>query len=345
MEKGSTPLNEDSNPFFSWRCPMRAMKAIVVKEIGSFEVESINLREIEDHEVLILVQVTGLCRTDLKIVEEGHRDLILPRIPGEEVVGTILEKGEGVSGFEAGQRVYVYPGIWCGSCPACRMGAENLCTHMEIMGFHRHGGFAQVVIAPAQSLIPVSSEIALEEAVFAEPLSCCLNALEQAGEMEGKRVAIWGAGPAGTLLFRAVLAGGGLPCCIEPDPWRRGLIDGVWPVPERFFDVCLVAVGKEEAYQEALAHLAPRGTLVVFSGLSPAKEHQPLSLNQIHYGEHKVVGAYGCCYRHGVEALDQITRRTIAVGDLVSHRLSLWELEKGLKIVKQRQGMKVLLYP
>lgn len=324
---------------------MKAVKAIVVKEVGSFEVESIPLREIEDLEVLIQVRVTGLCRTDLKIVEEGHRDLILPRVPGEEVVGTILEKGAGVSGFEAGQRVYVYPGTWCGTCPACRMGAENLCSQMKIMGFHRHGGFAQVVIAPVQSLIPVAAEIHLEEAVFAEPLSCCLNALEQAGEMEGKKVAIWGAGPAGTLLYRAVLALGGFPVGIEPDRRRRELIRGFWPAPEGSFDVCLVAVGKEEAYQEALVHLAPRGTLVVFSGLSPARERQPLSLNQIHYGEQKVVGAYGCCYRHGVEALDHITRGTIAVRDLISHRLSLWELGEGLEIVKQRQGMKVLLYP
>lgn len=324
---------------------MRTVKAIVVKEIGSFEEESLNLREIEDDEVLIRVQVTGLCRTDLKIVEEGHRDLILPRIPGEEVVGTILEKGERVSGFEAGQGVYVYPGTWCGTCPACRMGAENLCANMEIMGFHRHGGFAQVVIAPAKSLIPVSSEIALEEAVFAEPLSCCLNALERAGGGDGKKVAIWGAGPAGTLLYRAVLAQGGFPCAIEPDPRRREWIGGHWPVPDLFFDICLVAVGNEVAYQEALAHLAPRGTLVVFSGLSPAGERQPLSLNQIHYGEQRVVGAYGCCYRHGVEALDHITRGTLAVRDLISHRLSLWELEKGLEIIKQRQGMKVLLYP
>jgi len=79
-----------------------------------------------------------LCRTDLKIIRHGHRDPTLPRVPGEEVVGEVVPLG-GDSPIAVGDRVYVYPGVWCGVCPSCCRGAENLCRKMRIMGFHRDG--------------------------------------------------------------------------------------------------------------------------------------------------------------------------------------------------------------
>jgi L-iditol 2-dehydrogenase len=321
------------------------MRAVVVREIGSFENTRVTVEAPRRDEVLIKVLVTGLCRTDLKIIEAGHRDLVLPRIPGEEVVGLIQEKGEAVLDFEIGQPVYVYPGLWCGKCPACRSGAENLCREMRIMGFHRDGGFAEYVTAPARSLIPVPEGLSPEEAVFAEPLSCCLNALDLAGPVSGKQVGIWGAGPAGTLLARAVAVRGGYTVSMEPDDQRRERIGGCWPAPGKALDICIAAVGREAAYQEALGRLAPRGTLVIFSGLSKAGEVQPLNLNQIHYLEQRITGAYGCCYRHGQEALRLLAEGRIRVKDLVSHRLSLGDLDQGLEIVRNRKGMKVLLSP
>ena len=143
-----------------------------------------------------------LCRTDLKIIRHGHRDPTLPRVPGEEVVGEVVPLG-GDSPIAVGDRVYVYPGVWCGVCPSCCRGAENLCRKMRIMGFHRDGGFAEYVAAPLQSLIPVPDGLSDEQAVFPEPLSCSLNALELGGVGEGDVLGIWGAGPAGTLLSRA----------------------------------------------------------------------------------------------------------------------------------------------
>ncbi len=321
------------------------MKCIMVREIGSFEVSRKELRMPLDGEVLIKVEVTGLCRTDLKIIRSGHRDLVLPRIPGEEVAGLVQEIGKAVTGFKKGDLVYVYPGIWCGKCPECMAGAENLCTHMQIMGFHRDGGFAEYVIAPAKSLIPVPDGMTAEKAVFAEPLSCCLNALELGGAGKGKSVAIWGAGPAGTLLSRASKALGAEPFSIEIDMRRRDLIRGTCVCPDRYFDICIVAVGSRSAYEEAVERLNPRGRLVVFSGLSPFEDRLNVSFNQLHYKEQMIVGAYGCCYRHGLQALNFIEDGQVAVEDMISHKMTLDDLGIALDMVENRQGMKILLYP
>jgi L-iditol 2-dehydrogenase len=269
------------------------MSCIQVAEIGGFRLTRLPVRPPQEGEVLVKVAVAGVCRTDLKLIRVGHRDLVLPRVPGEEVVGTIAEKGAGVAGLECGDRVYIYPGQWCGSCPACRSGAENLCRSMRIMGFHRDGGFAEYVTVPAQSVIPLPDDLPAEVAVFAEPLSCCLNALELAGLRPGMAVGIWGAGPAGTLLHRAARAKGAEAVNIEPDGRRRDAIKGIASDGERLFDVAVVAVGAKTAYKEALAHLGPRGRIVVFSGLPPADDRLAVSFNQLHYHEQTLIGAYG----------------------------------------------------
>lgn len=321
------------------------MSAVVVERIGAFDLKRVPVRDLEDDEVLIKVEVTGLCRTDLKLIRVGHRDLVLPRIPGEEVIGTVCNTGGKMKNIEAGSRVYVYPGVWCGVCPACLKGAKNLCRDMRIMGFHRDGGFAEYVIAPAQSIIPVPERLSADLAIFAEPLSCCLNALELARLGKKETIGIWGAGPAGTLLARAARAIGAEPFTIDPDERRRKIAGGIFSPGNRKFDVCIIAVGSTQAYREALAAMKPRGRLVVFSGLHPSDDELPVSFNQLHYHEQTLVGAYGCSFRHGVQALQLIAEEDVRVEDMISHRMPLRELDSALQIVEKRQGMKVLLYP
>ena len=331
------------------------MRAVVIREVGSFELADVPVPEPGPGEALVQVSVAGLCRTDLKVVRHGHRDLTLPRVPGEEVVGVIVALGSDASPFALGDRVYVYPGEWCGECPSCRRGAENLCRGMRIMGFHRDGGFADSVTAPVQSLIHVPHRLGDAEAVFAEPLSCCLNALELARVDAGDVLGVWGAGPAGTLLSRAGALRGAEVVVIETDARRRDLFVSAPGAPPRvsaheavpcLVDVAVVAVGDPAAYEAAIAALAPRGRLVVFSGLLPPDDAAlHVSLSAVHYHEHTFVGAYGCSLRHGVEALDLLASRRLRVDDLVSHRLPLADLDEGLDVVAHRAGMKVHLYP
>ena len=325
--------------------PLMTMPSAQVVAIGRFELKTMPVRPPAEEEVLIRVAVTGLCRTDLKIVRVGHRDLVLPRVPGEEVVGTVEALGGRVANLNPGDRVYVYPGIWCGRCPACRTGAENLCREMQIMGFHRDGGFGPHVTVPARSVMPLPDGLAFDEAVLAEPLSCVLNALELGRLQTGETIGIWGAGPAGTLLARAARAFGAWPLNIEPDRRRRELIGGRETAGETPFDLAVVAVGDREAYRAALAHLAPRGRLVVFSGLPLADDRLPVSFNQLHYAEQTLVGAYGCSYRHGQAALKLIADGRVPVGDMISHRLPLKRLDEALRLVEERAGMKILLDP
>ena len=321
------------------------MQAILVEQIGSFRVVDLPVPSLSPHDVLVRVSITGLCRTDLKIVRSGHRDLVLPRIPGEEVVGIVEAIGPAVTRVRTGQRIYLYPGTSCGTCPACRRDAGNLCRSMQIMGFHRDGGFAEYVASPEDSIIALPDTLADDTAIFAEPLSCCLNALERAALRPGDTVGIWGAGPAGMLLRRAAQCQGAQVWTVEPDDTRRARVDGHLSPPAEGCDVAVVAVGNLDAYRQALDALRPRGCLVLFSGLAPAIACQPVDFNHFHYLEQRLAGAYGCTYSHGVAAIELLASGKLRVDDLVSHRLPLAELDAGLDIVERRAGMKVLLTP
>jgi len=166
---------------------------------------------------------------------------------------------------------------------------------------------------------------------------------------------VWGAGPAGTLLSRAGALRGAEVVVVEPDERRRRLVAsspgspaGVsgHATPPALVDVAIVAVGAPEAYAAAFEALAPRGRLVVFSGLLPdADRGLHVGLSRIHYYEHTVVGAYGCSFRHGEDALELLGSGRLRVDDLISHRLPLGDLDRGLDIVERRTGMKVHLYP
>ena len=322
------------------------MKAVVVEQIGDFRLADIPRPEPGPGEVLIKTTVTGLCRTDLKIIEVGHRDLLLPRVPGEEVVGTICSVGQDVDPHSMGKRVYVYPGTSCGTCKPCQQGAGNLCSGMQIMGFHRDGGFADYLVAPMASIIEIPGNCSFDQAVTAEPLSCCLNALELSELQAGERIGIWGGGPAGAFLSRAAEAIGADPTVIEPHEQRHRYHEHalIAPGKERF-DVAVVAVGAVQAYHEALARLNPRGRLMIFSGLAKDAARQPVDLNALHYMEQKIIGAYGCSFRHGVQALEWLSTGKVRVDDLISHRMSLDELGQALDLVRNRAGMKILLYP
>ncbi len=324
----------------------KTMQAVVIREIGSFNIETVPMPTPLSGEVLVQIAVAGICRTDLKIIEVGHRDLELPCIPAEEVVGVVCAVGNDVDNKWLNKRVYIYPGTSCGECKQCLNGAGNLCRDMRIMGFHRNGGFAEYVSAPVTSIIEIPDELPFDYAVFAEPLSCCLNALELSRLKKNESIAVWGAGPAGTLLARAAESMGAEVTIIEPDTKRGKIAGAISKVPEGVkFDVAIPAVGSAAAYNDALASLAPRGRLIAFSGLPNDKASGLVDLNQLHYYEQTCIGAYGCSYRHSIDALEYIKSSKVKVSDMVSHRMLLRDMREALDLVKKRKSMKILIYP
>jgi L-iditol 2-dehydrogenase len=152
--------------------------------------------------MILKVEACSICSTDVKMRKRGQRDLVYPRILGHEISGVVYERDG--AGPEVGERVQIFPGVFCGSCPSCRRGAINMCEEIRIFGFNLDGGFADYLLVPKDSVrnggvSPIPDGVKLEEAALAEPLACCINAQKLVGVTEGDSVLIFGAEPAGIL--------------------------------------------------------------------------------------------------------------------------------------------------
>jgi len=233
----------------------------------------------------------AVCRTDAKIWNEGHRDLMLPVVPGHEIVGV-----------KDNIRYAIWPGIVCGKCTYCKTARENLCEAIQIIGFHRDGGFASEILIPEYNLIKVPEEIPSSAATFAEPLGCVINALNKAQLGENEHILIYGAGTLGIITALYTMEMGAIPTIIEHDPVKiakgKALDKGealniVKNTDQSYFDCVINACSDASAFGKGITKLAKGGTLVFFSGLNKNEKLESNLINLIHYRELKLVGAYG----------------------------------------------------
>ena len=114
----------------------------------------------QENQVLVKVTSVGVCHSDLHLWEGGYdlgdgqfmkvtdRGVKYPVTPGHEIVGTVEEVGNTVSGFSKGDDVLVFPWIGCGECPACKVKNENLCDSPKSMGVFQDGGYSDYVLIP-----------------------------------------------------------------------------------------------------------------------------------------------------------------------------------------------------
>jgi propanol-preferring alcohol dehydrogenase len=147
-------------------------------------------------QLLIKVAACGICRTDLHIIDGELTEPALPLIPGHQIIGRVMARGAGVTGFAPRQRVGVpWLGGTCGTCAHCRAGRENICDHALFTGYQVNGGFAGYCVADARFCFLLPDDY---PDLQAAPLLCAgligYRSLRMAGD--GKRLGIYGFGAA-----------------------------------------------------------------------------------------------------------------------------------------------------
>jgi D-arabinose 1-dehydrogenase-like Zn-dependent alcohol dehydrogenase len=181
---------------------MASMRAVQVSEPGgAFELVQRDVPAPAHGEALVRVQACGICHSDSYVKEGGFPGVTYPAVPGHEIAGVIAALGEGVRGWEVGQRVGVgWFGGNCGYCRACHHGDPMFCENMGIPGITEDGGYADYVVVRSNAMALMPDELAAEDAA---PLLCAglttYNALRHSGARGGDLVAILGMGGLGHL--------------------------------------------------------------------------------------------------------------------------------------------------
>ncbi|MGW2524297.1 L-idonate 5-dehydrogenase [Streptomyces sp. NPDC001617] len=193
-----------------------SMRAVVAHGAGDLRLEERPVPQPGPGEVAVDILYGGICGSDLHYWRHGAvGDFRLrePLVLGHEIVGRVRAAGPGTQAPSPGTPVAVHPLASCGMCRQCLAGRRNTCLDTGYLGSaarnpHVQGGFAEVLVAPEERVLPLPEGLDLRLAAVAEPAAVAWHAVRQAGDVRGKRVLVTGAGPIGCLVVAALRAAG-----------------------------------------------------------------------------------------------------------------------------------------
>jgi S-(hydroxymethyl)mycothiol dehydrogenase len=285
-------------------------RGVVLSAPGAVALEEIVVDEPEPGEVAVRIEASGVCHTDLHVVEEDGWGHPLPVLLGHEGAGTVEALGTGVEHVAPGDRVVLGWHTACGDCAMCVRGLPRRCKRPPAAAGRLHrsdgaalspvlrtGTFATRTVVPANAAVKVPYELPTEQACL---LGCAvatgvMSVLEVARVPEGASVAVIGCGAVGLSVVQgARLAGAGEIRAIDVDERKEeqamqfGATDtGAGPV-DFAFDV----VGRRTTFELALGLLRGGGTAVLI-GLSPAGEKAEVDLPRLFAKRTRVLTSHG----------------------------------------------------
>lgn len=348
------------------------MKAQVFRGVNWLSYEELPIPTIDTDEVLVQVQVVGLCQSDIKKIRYPLYEP--PRIFGHETAGIIAAVGEQVTDWQVGMRVVVMHHIPCMRCSYCLNDNFSMCDVYKNIsttaGFTPSGGgFAEYVKVPGHivrngGLIPIPEGVSFEEASFVEPTNCCLKAVKKAQIAPGQTVLVTGAGPIGLMFVMLVKYFGARAIATDILPSRlekalavgaEAAIDARDPnlatkilalTNNMGVDTTLLAVPSEKAFFQAL-DCTRKGGKILFFAEFPEQVEIPINPNILYRREIDLIGSYSSSFRLQTLAADIIFNRRIDVPALISDRYLLQHLSSAVELAvhPHPDTLKILIYP
>lgn len=314
-------------------------------------------------EALVRVAGCGMCHTDLHYLDHGVPTFKPPPIIlGHEAAGTVAAVGEGVADWSEGDRVLIPAVLSCGRCRFCRMGRENLCERLEMLGNHIDGAYAEFVAVNASELVAVPEEIPLEKAsVIADAVSTPYHAVKHRGRVRtGDTVAVVGCGGVGLNIVQCAAAAGGRVIAVDLNEERLEIArtlgaeeainpEGVERLDKHVrkltaggVDVAFEAIGQPATIEMAFSLLRKGGRLCVI-GFS----HEPATIpvGKLMFFELEMVGSLGCGGGDYPEIVELVRQGKLQLDPVVSGTIPLDDIEEGFDRLRRGEGVRWVVTP
>ncbi len=300
-------------------------------------------------EVLLRVAASGLCSTDIHLLE-GRMDLgPLPRIPGHEIAGEVVDLGRDIHHWKLGHKVTVAIDVCCGKCMHCLTGNTQRCPNKKRIGFERDGGHADYIAVPEQNLVALPPSVSLEEAaILPDAVACMYHSLLTQGKLQAKqKVVILGAGGLGLHgiqiagmagaevlatsrreeRLKAIEEMGGIPL----NPLERNLREAARELSGGTgIDLVADCIGTNQSIQEGLSILRPGGKLLVIGYLD--EEFCIPSLDLL-LGEKELIGCRGSTKRDLEQVVELVSKNKVK--PLIGRTYSLAQIDRAAEDLKQ----------
>jgi L-iditol 2-dehydrogenase len=348
------------------------MNAVVLHAVGDMRYERVPVPQPGPGQALVRVGFCGVCGSDIpRVFVKGTYHF--PTIIGHEFAGIVEACGDGVCGFAPGDRVAVFPLIWCGRCAPCEQGRYVQCVDYDYLGSRSDGGFAEYAVAPQRNLLPVPENVPLAWAAMTEPAAVALHAVRRSGRnLMGRSVAIFGAGPIGLMAAQWARTMGAAPVILFDVVARklemaRALgftlvfdnratdpVEAVRSITgQEGVYLAVEGAGVPQTFIQAASCTARGGSMVIL-GNPAADVTLPASLiSQLMRREAELVGAWNSDYSAAGNdddwraVLAGMAARTIALDSLITHRIPLREAAAALRMMRDGSEFfsKVLVVP
>lgn len=332
---------------------------------GELRLDSVEIPQPAEGEVLARVAVALTCGTDLKTFERGHARLKVPGLLGHEWAGEVAAVGEGVTSLRPGDRVVATPTAPCGDCAYCMQSEENLCLHLfEHMAL---GAYGEYVLVPRhvvrRNTFMIPEGVPDVRAAFLEPLACVVHGADLVRLSGNRTVAFLGDGPIALLFLQVARIRGidrivvigrhaqrlelarrlGADVAIDSrvaDPAQavEAWTDGLGA------DTVVECVGRPEAWSQAVG-LARRGGEVLLFGGCEKGCSVTLDTERIHYDEIALKGGFHYTPDAVRRAWELICDGTLVFDPLVTDQVPLQELPAAFERLRRREAVKVAIVP
>lgn len=339
------------------------MRCALWTAVGKVELQDWPVMQPGDDEVLIRVAFTGICASDVHIIQGRLPVKVVrpPRILGHEFSGVIEAVGPKVRGLSQGQSVVAHPNGPCGECFSCRHGEENYCTNMYSMVLGpAQGSFAEYTTVKAKQVYPLPAGISLEDGAMVEPAAIAVHCISRAAIVPGDRVLVIGGGTIGLLCMQvAKLSGASQVILSEPlefkrelalrtgadlaiDPFQEDLIAAVMRITGGAgVDLCIEAVGLPRGFEQAIEVVRQRGRIVLV-GWPPPECKSAIPPYPIYKKELEIRGSFFSPYSFQ-RAIAMLPRLNLSV--MRTHVLPLEQIHAALDALKQGEAIKAMLKP
>jgi threonine 3-dehydrogenase len=343
------------------------MTAIVKREPGpGIRLERMPIPQPGPDEVLVRVQATAICGTDLHIAEWNAwaqgAGIRLPFVLGHEFAGEVVEAGAGVRTHPAGTYVAGETHIPCGTCYQCRNGLQHICGRLTLFGVHRDGCFAEYATLPAVCAYPIPRDIPPRVAALLEPVGTSLRAVTEV-EVAGGIVVVVGCGPIGLFAVAAARALGAariigvdvraerralarrLGCDSVLDPTAADPIQAILACTDGVgADALIESSGSVPAIEGAFRYLRKGGRCALI-GLPSA----PVRLNlgpDVVFKEARIIGIHGrAMFATWTQMTNLLRRGLLDVAPVITHEMPLTDCEAGFALLRDGQAGKIVLTP
>lgn len=320
---------------------------------------------IGSRDILVKVQATSICGTDLHIYnwdEWSQKRIKPPYVMGHEFAGEVVEIGSAVKGIKVGDIVSAETHIVCEVCELCKTGQAHLCKDTEILGVDTDGTYAEYVAIPAANAWVNPKGIDPAFLSIQEPLGNAVHTL-LAGEIIGKTVAIVGCGPIGIFAVAVAKAvGAAKVIAVEVNEYRLNLAKELGadvlinPLKEDPIaivlnetdglgvDVVAEMSGNAVALNQSLKYVKLGGRVSLLG--IPTKEVSIDVANDIVFKGITVQGIVGRkMYDTWYQVKGLIESGKLDLAPVITHRLALEDFEKGFELMQSGNCGKVVLYP